>query len=58
VSPDEDSESVCSSQDACSVLSEEGVPVDEGTIEEDMEFHLGELIDQLGDKKLVFALLV
>lgn len=58
-SPDEDSESVCSSQDGCSVASEEGAVVGAGgatteeEIEEDIEMHLAEHIDQLSDKKWV-----
>lgn len=48
-SPDEDSESVCSSLDGCSVQSEEGGgAVEDG---EDMDFFMAGLIDQLGDKK-------
>ena len=56
-SPDEDSESVCSSQDgAGSVMSEDGMGVVMGGVEEevldvDVEFQLGEYIDQLSDKK-------
>ena len=56
-SPDEDSESVCSSQDGGgSVMSEDGVGVVNGGVEEeilevDIEFQLGEYIDQLSDKK-------
>ena len=56
-SPDEDSESVCSSQDgAGSVMSEDGMGVVMGGVEEevvdiDVEFQLGEYIDQLSNKK-------
>ena len=53
-SPDEDSESVCSSVDGCSIMSEDGGLVTGGGeeyTEEDLEFHLSELIDQLADKK-------
>lgn len=56
-SPDEDSESVCSSLDGCSVVSEEGggslatATVMEEETDEDLDFHLAELIDQLTDKK-------
>ena len=49
---DDDSESVCSSLDG-SVLSEDGGGVGEEETEEDVEFQLGEHIDQLGDKKCV-----
>ena len=54
VSPDEDSESVCSSLDG-SVCSEDGglglgVGGDE-EVEEGIQFQLSERIDQLGDKK-------
>ena len=49
-SPDEDSESVCSSLDGQSVVSEEGVG-EEGKAEDDVEFYMAGLIDQLGDKK-------
>lgn len=48
-SPDEDSESVCSSLDGCSVVSEDGLLEEE--VEEDLEFRLAELIDQLGEKR-------
>ena len=60
VSPDEDSESVCSSLDGCSVVSEDGgmsvapsggAAAEEDTSEEDLEFQLAQLIDQLSDKK-------
>lgn len=54
VSPDEDSESVCSSLDGCSVVSEDAalsIPPSEEDTEEDLEFRLAELIDQLADKK-------
>lgn len=54
MSPDEDSESVTSSQDGCSVMSEDGglsIPPNEEDTEEDLEFQLAELIDQLADKK-------
>lgn len=54
MSPDEDSESVCSSLDGCSVVSEEAgtsmAPTEEDT-EEDFEFRIAELVDQLADKK-------
>ena len=50
---DDDSESVCSSLEG-SVLSEDGGGVGGGLgeeeTEEDLEFQLGENIDQLGDK--------
>ena len=54
MSPDEDSESVCSSLDG-SVCSEDGglglgVGGDE-EVEEGIQFQLSERIDQLGDKK-------
>lgn len=48
-SPDEDSESVCSSLDG-STYSEEG-GVEDGDVEEEVQFQLLERIDQLGDKK-------
>ena len=55
-SPDEDSGSVTSSLDACSVLSEEvglvpGGGGEEVDAEEDFEFHMAELVDQLTNKK-------
>lgn len=54
VSPDEDSESVCSSLDG-SVCSEDGglgLGVGgEEEVEEGIQFQLSERIDQLGDKK-------
>ena len=52
MSPDEDSESVCSSHDG-SVMSEDGSVMvgGEEEVEEDLEFKLGELIDLLSDKK-------
>ena len=57
VSPDEDSESIGSSLDGCSVVSEEGgvvlPPAAEEDTEEDLEFRLAELIDLLADKKWV-----
>lgn len=40
---------MCSSLDGCSVLSEEGVPDEE--VDEDLEFRLAELIDQLSEKR-------
>ena len=58
VSPDEDSESVCSSLDGGSIYSEDGGPLvgggeDVGESEEDVQFQLLEHIDQLGDKRCV-----
>ena len=54
VSPDEDSESVCSSLDG-SVCSEDGGlgpgVGGEEEVEEGIQFQLSERIDQLGDKK-------
>ena len=54
-SPDEDSESVCSSLDGVSVMSEEngigGVVGGEEEEVEDLELRLAEFIDQLSDKK-------
>lgn len=56
-SPDEDSESVCSSQDGCSsVLSDElggggGGGAPEEDVEEDLEFRIAELTDQLTEKR-------
>lgn len=48
---EEDSESVCSSQDG-SVLSEEGGGAETGSnTEEDLQFVLSEHIDNLGDKR-------
>ena len=55
MSPDEDSESVCSSQDSGLVIEEGGGADDDitTTTEEDLEFKLAEYIDQLTDKKCV-----
>lgn len=53
-SPDEDSESVCSSLEGGSVVSEEGLGVGGGgeeEVEEDIELRLAEYVDQLADKK-------
>lgn len=55
MSPDEDSESVCSSLDG-SVLSEDGEGVmvgggEGGEPEEDLQIQLAEHLDQLGDKR-------
>ena len=54
-SPDEDSESVCSSLEGGSVVSEEGggavLGVGEEEVEEEMELRLAEYVDQLADKK-------
>lgn len=53
-SPDEDSESVCSSLEGGSVVSEEGLGVGGGgeeEVEEDLELRLAEYVDQLADKK-------
>lgn len=49
-SPDDDSESVCSSQDGHSAVSEEGAG-EEGKAEDDVEFYMAGLIDDLADKK-------
>ena len=43
---------MCSSQDGCSVASEEGgLGPTEEDLEEDIEMHLAEHIDKLADKK-------
>lgn len=52
---DDDSESVCSSLDGASVVSEDGgaTGITEEETEEDLEFRLAELVDQLTEKKYV-----